>query len=240
MNPQSWNMYAYVNNNPLNANDPSGMERFYDPWTGGGLPCYMCGGSGGTTDWGGGYITGDDPVNPSLRSPAPGFSPPIPGVPSGMGIPPSWAPGGGNNCDFGECGSNVIRVQDTAPQQQTLGGLPQISNIVLYYIARAYLMSEPGMASIINFLERSPNVYTIRLNHGRTNAYDSETNTVRWDPHQALGCTSGGTQSAASGLGHELVHARGRCCHTPTRRITTTILRKDGLYGGLSVLSLSL
>ncbi len=25
MNPQSWNMYAYVNNNPLNATDPSGM-----------------------------------------------------------------------------------------------------------------------------------------------------------------------------------------------------------------------
>ena len=25
MNPQSWNMYAYVNNNPLNSTDPSGM-----------------------------------------------------------------------------------------------------------------------------------------------------------------------------------------------------------------------
>jgi hypothetical protein len=35
MNPQSWNAYAYVNNNPLNATDPTGLET----WNVG--PCYF-------------------------------------------------------------------------------------------------------------------------------------------------------------------------------------------------------
>ena len=78
MNPQSWNMYAYVYNNPLNATDPSGMYRC-DPWTGCGPPCFMCGGDGG----GGGNI-GDDPCG---------------GDPfCGDGPPPIFGgPGGGGN-----------------------------------------------------------------------------------------------------------------------------------------------
>jgi RHS repeat-associated protein len=35
LNPQSWNAYAYVNNNPLNATDPTGLET----WSIGG--CYF-------------------------------------------------------------------------------------------------------------------------------------------------------------------------------------------------------
>jgi RHS repeat-associated protein len=35
MNPQSWNAYAYVNNNPMNATDPTGLET----WNVG--PCYF-------------------------------------------------------------------------------------------------------------------------------------------------------------------------------------------------------
>jgi RHS repeat-associated protein len=33
-NPQSWNRYAYVNNNPLNATDPSGLCSEEDGWSG--------------------------------------------------------------------------------------------------------------------------------------------------------------------------------------------------------------
>jgi uncharacterized protein RhaS with RHS repeats len=32
-NPQSWNRYAYVANDPVNKNDPSGLDDRDVPWT---------------------------------------------------------------------------------------------------------------------------------------------------------------------------------------------------------------
>jgi len=46
-NPQSWNRYAYVTNNPLRYTDPAGRDLVDDLWGGGGGggggPCFMCG-----------------------------------------------------------------------------------------------------------------------------------------------------------------------------------------------------
>jgi RHS repeat-associated protein len=47
MNPQSLNQYAYVMNNPLNTDDPSGM----DPWDEGGFGGFGGGGLGGDCIW---------------------------------------------------------------------------------------------------------------------------------------------------------------------------------------------
>ena len=47
MNPQSWNAYAYVGNNPMNAVDPSGTHVVDCVWDG-------CGGHPGGGGWGGG------------------------------------------------------------------------------------------------------------------------------------------------------------------------------------------
>jgi RHS repeat-associated protein len=55
-NPQSWNAYAYVNNNPLNATDPTGMCHFDEngnPVDDADSPCVV-GGSGGSVDVPGG------------------------------------------------------------------------------------------------------------------------------------------------------------------------------------------
>jgi RHS repeat-associated protein len=48
-NPQSLNRYAYVQNDPVNLVDPSGLLPCYDAW---------CGSSGGS-GWGGGYSGGN-------------------------------------------------------------------------------------------------------------------------------------------------------------------------------------
>src|SRR5713101_1964833 len=38
-------------------------------------------------------------------------------------------------------------------------------------------------------------------------SYSRDTHTIFWDPRSALRCLSGGTQSPALGLGHEMAHA---------------------------------
>lgn len=76
-----------------------------------------------------------------------------------------------------------------------------------YGTAINYLKNDPQMASVINDLQNSSTVYLIDFNHNDDDSFDSGTNTIHWDPHSGCSCTSGGTQSPALGLGHELGHA---------------------------------
>ena len=56
-------------------------------------------------------------------------------------------------------------------------------------------------------LDRSARHFHLRINDRNDDHFDSSSNTIAWDPYSALRTTSGGTQSPALGLGHEVAHA---------------------------------
>jgi hypothetical protein len=86
----------------------------------------------------------------------------------------------------------------------SVGGRPH------YNAAVAYLRRDPGMAAIIDKLEKSPTVYTVLINNVHDDSYDFLTKTIYWDPTSAIVCEGGsGSQSPALGLGHEMAHADG-------------------------------
>jgi RHS repeat-associated protein len=118
-NPQSWNGYSYVWNNPLNAVDPTGMDIWFpgpcedpeDPECGGGLPpClfFDCGGGGnGGGQRGSGQ--GGNQTAPSYPLP-PGSFPggETLGLPPGISVPNPLSPQvllglDGWDCSFGVC-----------------------------------------------------------------------------------------------------------------------------------------
>ena len=51
--------------------------------------------------------------------------------------------------------------------------------------------------------------FHIKIIHDGNDRYDPNTRTVYWDPHSALRTTTGGNQTPALGLGHEMGHATG-------------------------------
>jgi RHS repeat-associated protein len=90
-NPASWNRYSYVNGDPVNMSDPSGLDGVcgpYGTWMGEG--CYNYGGMSGDISSGEqsyltsvrsapgwGWVSGDDPVA-ILQAAAQNFGPPDP------------------------------------------------------------------------------------------------------------------------------------------------------------------
>jgi hypothetical protein len=193
-----------VGNNPLSVTDPSG-EGFFD-FLNGLIHDILNAFSGGL--WG------------ALTAAIEGGSPPVGGFGGVPGVGDLTGCGGAlGNCggsgtwsedagltnvqNPGQFVSNVLQVQAAWP------GMPMEYSLWTWDVARAYLMQVGAMAQIIKSLETSRTVYTIRLNNQEINNYDEKTHTVNWDPTAGLGCTTGGTQSPALGLGHELAHALG-------------------------------
>jgi hypothetical protein len=58
------------------------------------------------------------------------------------------------------------------------------------------------------YLDERPETYTITTNSKADDSYSWEKNIVYWDPTSAVRTTSGGRQSPALVLAHELEHAR--------------------------------
>jgi uncharacterized protein RhaS with RHS repeats len=78
-----------------------------------------------------------------------------------------------------------------------------------FYKAGHYLYADNSMKLVIKKLIESPNTYYIKPGVTLDDDYFDGSKTVYWNPHSALKTTSGGKQSPALGLGHELAHAQG-------------------------------
>lgn len=73
--------------------------------------------------------------------------------------------------------------------------------------AFSYLSRDPVERSLIDRIEHSDTKHRIAINHRGNDSYDPLHETITWDPRSALLTTSGGRQSPALGLGHEIDHA---------------------------------
>jgi hypothetical protein len=73
--------------------------------------------------------------------------------------------------------------------------------------AFGYLARDSVARSLIEQLESSPTPHRIAIDHRHIDAYQPWNHTIRWDPTSALRTTTGGRQSPALGLAHELDHA---------------------------------
>lgn len=73
--------------------------------------------------------------------------------------------------------------------------------------AEAYLRGDRIMARTFDDLEQATSTTFVTGNSHGDDHFDFTHQTVTWDPHSALRTTSGGRQSPALGLGHELAHA---------------------------------
>ncbi|MHB8148179.1 MAG: hypothetical protein ACYDGM_13105 [Vulcanimicrobiaceae bacterium] len=78
----------------------------------------------------------------------------------------------------------------------------------LYEEAKTYLSRVPAERHLFDRLERAPHRrFTLAINHRNDDHFDPNTDTIAWDPYSALRTTTGGRQSPALGLGHEVAHA---------------------------------
>jgi hypothetical protein len=73
--------------------------------------------------------------------------------------------------------------------------------------AVAYLQRDPVERALIDKLEHGTERITLSTNRDNADYFDPATHAIHWDPHSALATSSGGRQSPALGLGHEIDHA---------------------------------
>jgi hypothetical protein len=103
----------------------------------------------------------------------------------------------------------------------------------LYESAKAYLSHDHVERTLFDRFEHAHNRhYRLTVNARDDDHFDPNTNTIAWDPYSALRTTSGGRQSPALGLGHEIDHAvedrrkGGRLAMTPDARYDTAEERR--------------
>ncbi len=70
-----------------------------------------------------------------------------------------------------------------------------------------YLARDPVERRLIDRLEHGAGHYRLVVNSRDADGYDPNHQAIHWDPHSALRTGSGGRQSPALGLGHEIDHA---------------------------------
>jgi hypothetical protein len=79
----------------------------------------------------------------------------------------------------------------------------------LYVQAKRYLCQDSVERRLFERLEHAHDgrKYRLTINHRDNDSFDPSDNCIAWDPYSALRTTSGGRQSPALGLGHEVDHA---------------------------------
>jgi RHS repeat-associated protein len=195
--PQTWNGYAYVNNNPLMYTDPDGEGLF------GAIFGFLGGAFGGP--WGAIAASAvGNGIDAVIWGPGAAG---IPGTPLNLGslIGGGGLGGPGRVYGGGSTGGVIFSVINV----QGLPGVPTGYGIYNWDFARTYLLQAGVIASTIRKLEASRTVYTVKINKNGKNDYNPNTHVIRWDPRNAAGCNTGGTMSPALRLGHELSHAAG-------------------------------
>ncbi len=73
--------------------------------------------------------------------------------------------------------------------------------------AAAYLRRDPVERSLLDRLEHGAQRVTLTTNRHDADYFDPNTHAIHWDPRSALQTATGGRQSPALGLGHEIDHA---------------------------------
>lgn len=78
----------------------------------------------------------------------------------------------------------------------------------LYEQAKNFLCRDPSERTLFARLEGARGRhFTLTVNRRNDDHFDPNTDTIAWDPYSALRTSSGGRQSPALGLGHEIDHA---------------------------------
>ena len=104
---------------------------------------------------------------------------------------------GNNPVRYIDPDGRIIRIDKYASQEQ----------IAEYNEAIKYLSTSRRGKELIQKLEESPMIFTIEFNYSNNDAYDPESNVIKWDSNSGLETGSGDIQSAALGLIHEMGHA---------------------------------